>query len=88
MSIDMKEGEIFIACEPYVMPYAVTAPGGFIGMDHVGGPDLLAQILIDRLSPRRRFAVKSHGGGRNKREAEHLPEQLRRFSIGNPDPIA
>ena len=88
MSIDMKEGEIFIAGEPDVVSYAVTVPRGFIAMDHVGGPDLVAQILIDRFSPCRRFAVKSHGGGRNKGEAEHLPEQLRRFSIGNPYLIA
>jgi hypothetical protein len=40
MPVDMKEGEIFIACEPDIMPHAVTAPGGFIGMDNLGGPDL------------------------------------------------
>ena len=38
MSIEMKEGEIFIACEPDVMTYAVTAPEGFIAVDHVGDP--------------------------------------------------
>jgi len=26
MSVYMKEGEVFIACEPYIMPHAVTAP--------------------------------------------------------------
>ena len=70
MSIDMKEGEMFIACKPDVMPYAVTAPGSFIAMDHVGGPNLLAQILIERFSLGCRFAVEPQGGGRNKRKAE------------------
>ncbi len=31
MSVDMKEGEVFIACEPYIVPHAVIAPRGFIG---------------------------------------------------------
>ena len=88
MPVDMKEGEVFIPCKPYKMPHPVTAPGGFIGMDHVGDPDLLPQILIDRRTPCRCFAVEPEGGGRNKLKAEQLPEQLRRFSIGNPDPIA
>jgi len=26
MPVDMKEGEVFIPCEPYIMPHAVTAP--------------------------------------------------------------
>ena len=65
MSIDMKEGEIFIAGEPYRMPHAVITPGSFIAMDHVGGPDLLAQILIERFPLRCRFAVEPQGGGRN-----------------------
>ena len=38
MSINMKEADIFTACEPDVMTYAVTAPGGFIAVDHVGDP--------------------------------------------------
>ena len=63
MPVDMKEGEVFITCKPYKMPHAVTAPGGFIGMDHVGGPDLVAQVLIDRHPPCRRFAVEQKGGG-------------------------
>ena len=57
-------------------------------MDHVGGPDLVAQILIDRATSCRRFAVEPQSGGRNKLEAVQLPEQLRRFSIGNPHPVA
>ena len=88
MSVDMKEGEVFIACEPYIMPHAVIAPGGFIAMDHVRGPDLVAQIPIDGRSPCRCFAVESQGGGGNKLKAEQLSEQLRCLSIGNPDPIA
>ena len=58
MPVDVKEGEVWIACEPYIMADAVTAPGGFIGMDHVGGPDLVTQILIDRYSPCCRFAIE------------------------------
>ena len=61
MPVYMKEGEVFIACEPYEMPHAVTAPRGFVGMDHVGGPDLLAQILIYRRTPCRRFPVEPQG---------------------------
>ena len=26
MPVDMKEGKVFITCEPYKMPHAVTAP--------------------------------------------------------------
>ncbi len=63
MPVDMKEGEVFIPCEPYIMPSAVTASGSFIGMDHVGGPDLVAQILIDRRTPYWRFAIEAEGGG-------------------------
>ena len=52
MSVDMKESEALIACEPYMMPYAVIAPRGFIGMDDLRGPNLVAQVLIDRFSLR------------------------------------
>lgn len=61
VSVDMKEGKAFIACEPHMMAHTITPLGGFIGMDHIRGFDLLSQILIDWLPPYRRFAVKAHG---------------------------
>ena len=51
MSVDMEEGEMLMACEPDVMPYAVTAPGSLVAMDNVGGPDLVPQVLIERFPP-------------------------------------
>ncbi len=66
MPIDLIEGEMFIACEPYKMPHAVIAPRNFIAVHHLRGPDLLAQILVERLALRCRFAVELEGGGRGQ----------------------
>src|SRR4030067_199873 len=70
MSVDMKQGEVLISCEPHIMPHAIRAPGGFIGMDHGRDPDLVTQIFIERRTLCRRFAVEPQGGSRNKLKAE------------------
>jgi len=31
MPVDMKEGQVLIPCEPYVMPHPVMAPEFFLG---------------------------------------------------------
>jgi peptide/nickel transport system ATP-binding protein len=41
MSIDLKEGQMGIACKPDIMPHAVTAPRGFIAMELSCRPSLL-----------------------------------------------
>ncbi len=66
MPVNMEEGEEFITGKPNKMAQAVTSPRGFIGMDHIGDSDFIAQILIDRHAAYRRFPVERQGGSRDK----------------------
>ena len=44
VSIDMKEGEGFVARKPDIVADSGVSPGGLVGMNYFGLPDLFAQV--------------------------------------------
>lgn len=81
-AVDVKEAEVGIAGEPDPSALAIDAPMGFIAVDEIGGADAVADLFVDGFGGLGGALLKSHGGGRDKVQAEDPLEDLAHISEG------